>query len=117
MGSLELMKEQVLAALSSCQVVGVTQEDASRIGKCKGAPILSGVSSELAIELLPASPGRLIKFQNRCIEWSRMDNAPRAGTTVPPLYPHEVQWYHPCTCTRYNGTTLLHEVPRSSSQV
>ena len=106
MGSLELMKEQALAALSSCQVVGVTQEDASRIGKCKGALIRSGVSSELATELLPASPGRLIKLQNRCIEWSRMDNAPRAGMTVPPLYLHEVQRYHPCTCTRYNGTTL-----------
>ena len=97
------MKEQVLAALSSCHVVGVTQEDASRIGKCKGAPIRSGVSSELATELLPASPGCLIKLQNRCIEWSRMDNAPRAGTTVPPLYLHEVQRYHPCTCTRYNS--------------
>ena len=109
MGSLELMKEQVLAALSSCHVVGVTQEDAdaSRIGKCKGAPIRSGVSSELATELLPASPGHLIKLQNRCIEWSRMDNAPRAVTTVPHLYPHEVQRYHPCTCTRYNGATLL----------
>ena len=57
-GSLELMKEQVLAALSSCHVVGVTQEDASRIGKREGAPIRSGVSSELATELLPASPGR-----------------------------------------------------------
>ena len=129
MVSLELMKKQVLAALSSCHVVGVTQEDVSRIGKCKGAPIRSGVSSGLATELLPASPGRLIKLQNRCIEWSRMDNAPRAGTTVPPLYLHEVQRYHPCTCTRYNGTTLvpergttvpplyLHEVQRSSSQV
>ena len=101
------MKEQVLAALSSCQVVGVTQEDASRIGKCKGAPIRSGFSSELATELLPASPGRLIKLQNRCIEWSRMENAPRTGTTVPPLYLHEVQRYHPCTCTRYTGTTLV----------
>ena len=100
MGSLELMKRQVLAALSSCHVVGV-------IGKCKGPPIRSGVSSELATELLPASPGRLKKLQNRCIEWSRMDNAPRAGTTVPPLYLHEVQRYHPCTCTRYNGTTLV----------
>ena len=97
------MKEQVLAALSSCHVVGVTQDDASRIGKCKRAPIRSGVSSELATELLPASPGRLIKLQNRCIEWSRMDNAPRAGTTLPPLYLHEVQRYHPCTCTRYNS--------------
>ena len=102
-GSLELMKEQVLAALSSCHVVGVTQEDASGIGRCKGAPIWSGVSSELATELLPASPGRLIKLQNRCIEWSRMDNAPRTGMTVPHLYLHEVQRYHPCTCTRYNG--------------
>ena len=56
------MKEQVLAALSSCHVVGVTQEDASRIGKCKGAPIRSGVSSELATELLSVSPGRLKKI-------------------------------------------------------
>ena len=102
-GSLELMKEQLLAALSSCHVVGVTQEDASRIGRCKGAPIRSGVCSELATELLPASPGRLIKFQNRCVEWSRMDTALRAGPTVPPLYLHEVQRYHPCTCTKYNG--------------
>ena len=129
MVSLELMKKQVLAALSSCHVVGVTQEDVSRIGKCKGAPIRSGVSSGLATELLPASPGCLIKLQNRCIEWSRMDSAPRAGTTVPPFYLHEVQRYHPCTCTRYNGTTLvpergttvpplyLYEVQRSSSQV
>ena len=106
-GSLELVKERVLAALSSCYVVGVAQEDASRIGKCKGAPIRSGVSSELATELPPVSPGCLIKLQNRCIEWSRIDNAPRAGTTVPPLYLHEVQRYHPCTCTRYNGTTLV----------
>ena len=91
-GSLELMKEQVLAALS-----------ASRIGRCKGVPSRSGVSSDLAIELLLASPGCLIKLQNRCLEWSRMDNAPRAGTTVLPLYLHEVQRYHPCTCPRYNG--------------
>ena len=89
-GSLELMKEQVLAALSSCHVVGMTQEDVSRIGRCKRAPIRSGVSSELATELSLASPGRLNKFQNRCIEWSRMDNAPRARMTVPPLYLHEV---------------------------
>ena len=61
-GSLELMKEQVLATLT-------------RIGKCKGGPIQSGVSSGLAIELLPASPGRLTKMHNRCIEWSRMSNA------------------------------------------
>ena len=46
--------------LSSCHVVGMPQEDASRIGKCKGAPIRSGVSVELATELLPASPGHLI---------------------------------------------------------
>ena len=52
------MKEQVLAALSSCHMVGVTQEDAYRIGRCKQAPIWSGISSELATELLPASPGR-----------------------------------------------------------
>ena len=84
-------------------MVGVTQEDASGIGRCKGAPIRSGVSSELATELLPASPGRLIKRQSRCIEWRRMDNVPRAGTTVPPLYLHEAQRYHPCTCTQYNG--------------
>ena len=64
-GSLELMKEQVLAALSSCHVVGVTQEDASRIGRCKGVLIWSGLSSELATELLPASPSRLIKLQHR----------------------------------------------------
>ena len=106
-GSLELMKEQVRAALRSCHVVGVTQEDASRDPRFKGAPIRSGVSSELATELLPASPGRLNKLQNRCVEWSRMENAPRAGTTVPPLYLHEVQRYHPCTCTSYNGTTLV----------
>ena len=76
MGSLELMKEHVLAALSRCQVVGVTKEDASRIGKCKRDAIRSGVSSEFATELLPASPGHLIKLQNRCTEWSRNDNAP-----------------------------------------
>ena len=67
-GSLELMKEQALAASSSCHVVGVTQEDACRIGRCKGAPIRSGVSSELATYLLPVSPGRLMKLQNICIE-------------------------------------------------
>ena len=50
MGSLELIIEQVLAALSSCHVVGVTQEDGSRIGKCKGAPI-SGVASALNLQL------------------------------------------------------------------
>ena len=55
MVSLELMKKQVLAALSSCHVVGVMQEEVSRIGKCKGAPVRSGVSSGLATELLPAS--------------------------------------------------------------
>ena len=64
-GSLELMKEQVLAALSSCHVVGVTQEDASRIGRCKGAPIQSGVSSELATELLHASLGFCDKTAKR----------------------------------------------------
>ena len=79
------MKEQVLAALSSCHVVGMTQEDASKTPRCKGT-IRSGVNSELA---------------------TRMENAPRAGATVPPLYLHEVQRYHPCTCTRYNGTTLV----------
>ena len=84
-------------------MVGVSQEDASRIGRCRGAPIQSGISSELATELLPASLGCLIKRQNRCIEWCRMDNAPRAGTTVSPLHLHEVQHYHPCTCTRCNG--------------
>ena len=41
------MKEQVLAAFSSWPVVGVTQEDTSKIGRCKGVPIRSGVSSEL----------------------------------------------------------------------
>ena len=56
-GSLELMKEQALAAFNNCHVVGVTQDDASRIERCKGTPIWSGVSSELAIELLPACPG------------------------------------------------------------
>ena len=59
------MKEQVLVAFSSCQVVGVTQEGASRIGRSKGTPIRSGVSSGRATELLPASPGRLIKLRNR----------------------------------------------------
>ena len=61
----ELTKQQVLAAFSSCHVVGVIQEGASRIGRCRGTPIRSGVSSELATELLPASPGCLIKSQNR----------------------------------------------------
>ena len=47
--SRELMKEQVLAAFSSCayHVVGVTQEDASRIERCQRTPIRSCVSSEL----------------------------------------------------------------------
>ena len=82
------MKEQALAAFGSCYVVGVTQEDASRIGRCKGTPIRSGVSSELATELLPASPGRL---QNRLSggEWI--------------MHLEQVRWYHLCTCTRYNG--------------
>ena len=58
------MKEQVLGACM-CHVVGVIQEDACRIGRCRGTPIRNGVSSELATELLPASPGSLIKLQNR----------------------------------------------------
>ena len=103
-GSLELMKAQVLAALSSCQVVGVTQEDTSRIGKCKGAPIRSGVSSELVTDLLPASPGRLIKNCKAEVlskaEWI--------------MHLEQARRYHPCTCTRYNGTTL---VPAQSATV
>ena len=87
-GSLrELMNEQVLEEFWSCHVVGVTQQNASRIGRCKGTPIRSGISSELATELLPAFPGRLIKLQNRRSEWRNVDNAPRAGTTVTPFYP------------------------------
>ena len=47
-GSLELMKEQVLAALNNCHVVGVTQENASRIGDWGGArELLFGVMSAL----------------------------------------------------------------------
>ena len=84
-GSLELMKKQVLAALNSCHVVDVTQEDASRIGKCKGAPIRSGVSSELATDLLPSS--------HVCTssKYDGTTRVPARGTTVPPLYLHEVQ--------------------------
>ena len=107
-GSLELMKEQVLAALSSCHVVGVTQEDASRIGRCKGAVVRSGVSSELAIELLPTSPGSFDKTAKTDVlsgaEWI--------------THLEQVRRYHPCTC---QGTAVpslyLHEVQRSSSQV
>ena len=90
------MKEQVLPASSSCHVVVVTQEDASKIGRCKGAPIRSGVSSELATELLPASPGRLINCKTDVLsgaEWMR--------------HLEQVRRYHPCTCTGYDGTTFV----------
>ena len=96
--------------------MGVTQDNASRIERCQGVHIRSGVSSELATELLPASPSRLTKLSNRCIEWRTV---PRAGTTVPPLVPArgttvifpgvisvlKRREFHKRTTSRYKGGT------------
>ena len=75
-GKKVLTSEQALAAFSG--MVDVTQEDACRIGRFNRTPIRSGVSSELATELLPASTVRLIKLH---LEQVRRHH-PAPGTMV-----------------------------------